>query len=674
MKRIWLIHPLLWAAFPVLFLYAQNAREMRLSNLAEPLGVTLLVATGTVLLFSLIFRSFHKGAIAASLAAVLFFSFGHVVDILPETQFSLLGMEIQTGGLVAFGWCAAFLFVLVILWRQKRQPETITKILGQLGLLLIAVQVGHGSYILINRPATELKNTSEIKLADHTGPRPDVYFIIMDAFGRADVLRDLYNVDNGNFVESLRDRGFFVADSSRANYPQTIMSVTSTLNLEYLQNLGDFDPQSTDYKPLADMMAENRVFDIFRELGYSIVAFDKTGSHYTEAMEVDLMLAESDMFNEFQRILLLGTPLRYSIATGAKGIEGQRRFVLSKLDKLAEIDEVDSPKLVFAHIMSPHKPFVFGPDGEFPGDEWGTRIDHGAADVDPAHRSKYIEGYAGQVTYISRYLIGVVDDLLETGSDQPPIIIIQGDHGPKSGLNRASSTRSDLKEIFGILNAVYLPGLDYSPLYPSASPVNTFRIVLNEYFDGNFPLLPDDSYFAPGGRPYAFELIPPEKMVHPGDRFAALHHQPFDSLPTIDRLHLYRLGLTDRPLSDCYADGKPMKTFAGGMFELADCRLSLVSPKTYRLEIIALNHGLTERRLTLRLNFRGEQTDHAGRQTANMILNVGAMPAGVPYYMEQIFDLSFDANKCNARLLITDSRMRQPLRPDQPGALVFYPE
>ncbi|MCP4565954.1 MAG: LTA synthase family protein [FCB group bacterium] len=672
MKRLWLIHPLLWAAFPALFLFAQNAREMHLSNLWEPLGLSLIGAACLTLLFSLVFRSFNKGAVLTSLTSILFFSFGHIVDIFPEIDFSLFGGVIDATVIVTALWSTIFTTVLIILIRLRRELEAITKILGQLGLFIIAVQIIQGGYILMNRPETELTAPTAIDITKQTGPRPDIYFIIMDAFGRADVLRHIYNVNNTAFVESLRQRGFFVADSSRANYPQTVLSLTSTLNLEYLQDLGKFDPRQTHYRPMGALLAKNRIFEIFRKLGYSIVAFQSTGSNYTEVMKADLMLSEADMVNEFQRILLLGTPLRYLIATGVTGIESQRQFILSKLDKLAGIDEVDSPKLVFAHIMSPHKPFVFGPEGEFPNDEWAVRIDHGADNVDPAHLQSYIKGYAGQVTYISKYLIGVVDDLLDTDTDHPPIIIIQGDHGPKSGLDRASSVRSDLKEIFSILNAVYLPGLSSQPLYHSISPVNTFRVILNEYFDADFPLLPDNSYFPVEGHPFALELISPQKMVHPGERFSALRQFDFDDLKTIDRMHLHRLGLTDRPLDDCYADGKPLMTYAGNSFELADCRLSRLSPQTYRLEIIALNHDLTEKRLTLRLNFHADGSDKTN--ISNMPIDVGAIPAGVPFYFEEVFVLPFEAEKCSASSLVTGSRLRKPLRPDKPGSLIFYPE
>ena len=49
------------------------------------------------------------------------------------------------------------------------------------------------------------------------------------------------------------------------------------------------------------------------------------------------------------------------------------------------------------------------------------------------------------------------------------------------------------ENIFSNLNAFYFPNKDYSRLYDSISPVNTFRVVLNTYFNAQLPLLKDSS-------------------------------------------------------------------------------------------------------------------------------------------------------------------------------------
>ena len=61
-----------------------------------------------------------------------------------------------------------------------------------------------------------------------------------------------------------------------------------------------------------------------------------------------------------------------------------------------------------------------------------------------------------------------------------------------------------MKEQHAILNTYYFPGGKYELLYPSVTPVNSFRIVLNTFFNGEYELLSDRNYFIPHARPYDF--------------------------------------------------------------------------------------------------------------------------------------------------------------------------
>ncbi len=47
---------------------------------------------------------------------------------------------------------------------------------------------------------------------------------------------------------------------------------------------------------------------------------------------------------------------------------------------------------------------------------------------------------------------------------------------------------------FGILNALYFHNRDYHELNNFTTPVNNFRIIFNNIFGGNLPLLEDSAY------------------------------------------------------------------------------------------------------------------------------------------------------------------------------------
>ncbi len=66
--------------------------------------------------------------------------------------------------------------------------------------------------------------------------KPDIYYIILDGYGRGDVLKSVYGFDNEKFYNELENRGFFIARKSNANYAQTtLFSLASSLNMEYLE-------------------------------------------------------------------------------------------------------------------------------------------------------------------------------------------------------------------------------------------------------------------------------------------------------------------------------------------------------------------------------------------------------------------------------------------------------
>jgi hypothetical protein len=148
--------------------------------------------------------------------------------------------------------------------------------------------------------------------------------------------------------------------------------------------------------------------------------------------------------------------------------------------------------MVFAHIISPHPPFVFDAQGNAVQPPRSYSI--GDGDDYRGDWEEYRQGYAGQVQFVNRMLEKTVDAILSKSST-PPVILIQGDHGPGGFLDWDSPEQTCLWERAAIFNAYYLPGAEANVLSADISPVNSFRIVLKIYFDANLELLPDRTYF-----------------------------------------------------------------------------------------------------------------------------------------------------------------------------------
>ncbi len=63
---------------------------------------------------------------------------------------------------------------------------------------------------------------------------------------------------------------------------------------------------------------------------------------------------------------------------------------------------------------------------------------------------------------------------------------------------------TSLRERMSVLNAYYLPNNGHKQLYDEITPVNTFRIIFNYYFNMNNELLEDRNYFSGWFHPYNF--------------------------------------------------------------------------------------------------------------------------------------------------------------------------
>jgi len=101
-------------------------------------------------------------------------------------------------------------------------------------------------------------------------------------------------------------------------------------------------------------------------------------------------------------------------------------------------------------------------------------------------------------------MIEIIKTILSK-SKTPPIIIIQGDHSYTWTQDRNK-----------ILNAYYLPEGGIANLYATISPVNTFRLIFNYYFGGDYELLPDVAYYSRRERPYDFKVLSPSCVGNGG--------------------------------------------------------------------------------------------------------------------------------------------------------------
>ena len=313
-------------------------------------------------------------------------------------------------------------------------------------------------------------------------------------------MKSAFSYDNGSFVSALEKRGFYVAACGQSNYTRTEMSVASSLNFSYLQDLDPkfTDPNSTARRHLWDVLKHKAVRYQLESLGYKTVSF-ANGFPWSELDDVDMFLTPppfSSGITEFET-LFIQTTLAGSLEDfgwlDLDQISGQnfRDRDMLIFNSMQDVAKMQGPKFVYVHLILPHPPFVFGPDGEYtdPADFWNEKK------LYPANKFKV--GYTNQLTFVNGKMLEVIDTILSE-SKTPPIIILQGDHGPWLQPN---------PQHFFILNAYYLPGHE-AELYPTISPVNSFRLIFNDYFGGKYDMLKDITYYSPVPKLYDFSEVP----------------------------------------------------------------------------------------------------------------------------------------------------------------------
>jgi len=252
-----------------------------------------------------------------------------------------------------------------------------------------------------------------------------------------------------------------------------------------------------DDTSMNEAIEHSTVTRFLKRRGYQIIAFS-TGYAVTDVTNADVFLTPCAWRDdEFMNALLDMTPLGW-VFEGLSYNHLHRTRILFTLDSLKSIPAFRSPKFVYAHIMAPHRPFVFGPGGEHVNPRHlyppGGPLWPGAAE-----RDDYRKFYADELVFLNRKLMEVIT-AIKQGSTRPPIIILQGDHGAASLMSDPRNpTPETLRERMSILNAYHLPGDARNKLYPSITPINSFRLILDQYFDAGLSLIEDRLIFDPTG-------------------------------------------------------------------------------------------------------------------------------------------------------------------------------
>ena len=480
--------PFLYGIFPVLFLFTHNISELKYEMLWLPLFTIIFIILVITLILSIFIKDYHKSGLILSLFFLLFLSYGNFKELLSGGWLADMGIikdkYLYPLGILFFGLASYFIM-------KSGDLKAVYGFFKTAGCVLIVYSIesiGFSAYSNRQKDTVFLNNVSQMETGQNQN-LPDIYYIIPDTYARADVLKELYDYDNSGFIDFLKGKGFSVLSDSKSNYQNTMISIPTTLNMDYLDNLLPETIKEDDFK---NMVQNSRVQQFLKERGYKIIYFD-SGYGITSYNKYADIKFNPSYINDFSRQIIETSLLKYFVVKrnlfGFSIKNEERKRILYSVEKLKEIPEMEvgGPKFVFLHINSPHTPFLFDRNG-------------GEVDVDwdsVTSSEEYNNLWLDQLIFISGQLSSAVEEILAKSKTEP-IIVIQSDHGlevmmhglPDEFFQSDAFTRARIKNF----SAFYLPGNKKKILPNNLTNVNTFRFIFKNYFNADLNLLEDKIY------------------------------------------------------------------------------------------------------------------------------------------------------------------------------------
>lgn len=503
-------------------------------ELLLPLALLAVLVSIFYYAYRLVFRRVLTAHIAALPLSYYIYHYedlsrhGHAVigRMLPDavqTPFTL-SMIYMFGAAILFGLVAYAAVKLAALRPKLALDSQLTKIalfIITFNFVVQAVVLGNFMFRTRHQLAYEHQSKTPARKADTAVKKPDIYYLLFDRYTNAEALKNVYGYDNSDMLDFLAGQQFVTRDKAYANYPYTMASVSSTLAMDYEPELARFasDSKQTGF-PYRSILNNPPVIDLLKQNGYEYNLLSSWWDFARIGVKADkeptksfrLHLLGHDFYqSDFSRDIINRSVLSPILK---KGI-GVKDLYLAKYDldrnpsenfaaQMAALKEVyqtksDTPQFTFAHILLPHDPYIFNPDGS------ETSYSH---DRNDEGEDEYVK-YTNQLTYANTRIKELVTAIKAASPDA--VIVLQSDEGPYPKEFRGPLTEKHyfdpknlpvehMQQKMGVLASYYLPGVPQEEIAANMnSNVNAFRFILSRYMGYELPSLPD-CHFSMGNK------------------------------------------------------------------------------------------------------------------------------------------------------------------------------
>lgn len=428
------------------------------------------------------YRSQVKAGVFALFLLLFYFYFGYLIDLIGIISQEFTRARYVLTLLIVLP-IAVFYFLYKADIKRISKLSFYTNIVLSLFLLIELLTFGYQKIYSKPRQLTYCEqNAFDVPKQSIA---PDIYFVVFDEYASSASLKENFGYTNS--IDSfLIASNFKIITNSKSNYAATPFSIASTLNMSYFENI-----QSTkfpdDFNLACIAMYKNRLFSFLSKQGYtihnySIIDYDDAPSEF-ENFSRDLSLrsvinktiTEIGFVKNFFNAMIYGDTYQYD------------RW--NKIIKQVDINiasKKPQPEFTYIHFLLPHSPYYFDENGNIrPMNDYTLQADQFS-----------VKSYLNQVTFTNSVIKKVVSSIQK--SQKNTIILLEGDHGFRCFQPKDLKVKDNyfLKENnYKNLNAFYFYDKNYSKLYDSISPVNSFRVILNQYFNVKVPLVKDSCCF-----------------------------------------------------------------------------------------------------------------------------------------------------------------------------------
>ena len=366
---------------------------------------------------------------------------------------------------LAVPWGA--LLIGQLLDRRARRPAWLAPraVASGVGVVLI-ILFGLAS-VRVVRAAHIAPNVAAASAA--TPASPNIYFVLLDAYGRPDTLRAL-GIEIDPFLGELEKLGFDVYEDATSEFAWTGQTIAA---------LFSGTSEGVPGRPLSTL-GQRRVLDAIdsgpliaraSDAGYELIVIDPPLPHVT--FTAGRHLAHPSI-NAFEVTLIGRTPLGPLLGADLF-VEQLRSRLDDDMERLEQL-AAGPGRLVLAHFMFPHPPFLYGPDGsELGGPACWPRCDLFDTHMEPMpmDRASYVEGMTGNISAVNDRLVNVLGRMITTDPDA--VVVLFGDHGTRMSVH----DRDEWRRPFLAARTPGHPGL----LGAAPDPADSLRRILDAYAD-----------------------------------------------------------------------------------------------------------------------------------------------------------------------------------------------